>query len=315
MGKSSGLLILAALSALATGAAAQTDQTAKAELIDLTDEFGTFWERSQSLSEVEKVPAFKAYFDPLIPGFFKSKYFDPLITKSLGSYSEQRKGIGRISRTFASSILPARTSFEAHFGSWPVSTPIYLIHSTGELDGSVRRINGKDHLVFGADRLAVRLAGATRPNVQPLLHHEAFHLLHGQHFTGCWDTLWCGIWREGLATYAAKTLNPRASDDDLSMRELKQALGADPSNAVCLTLTKLDSKDRDEQRDFVSMNFTVPGLPPRFGYYVGFLAAQELGKTHSLTDLAKMPVEQVRPLMEQSLRRLADCPAPAAATS
>lgn len=225
------------------------------------------------------------------------------------AYPAQKEGIARISRTFASSIRPARKSFEAAFGRWPVTAPIYLIHSTGELDGSVRRIQGKDHLVFGADRLASRLNGKRSLNLRPLLHHELFHLHHSEHFTGCWNILWCGIWREGLATYGAKSLNPKASDDDLSLGELRDSLGRDPSAAICLTLTKLDSSEPNELRDFVSMNYAVPGLPPRFGYYVGFLAAAELGKSHSVQQLAKMPVGQVRPLIEESLRRLAACPA------
>ncbi len=316
MGRFGSFLLLATVAAAPSAAAgAQRDKPAKVEIIDLTDEFGAFWKKSQGLAEAEKVSAFKAYFEPLIPGFFRSKYFDPLIARSLQSYPEQQKGIAIISRTFASSIGPARRGFEAAFGTWPVTAPIYLIHSTGEMDGSVRRIQGKDHLVFGADRLASRLSGKRKPNLRPLLHHELFHLHHGNHFTGCWNSLWCGIWREGLATYAAQSLNPTASDEDLSLGELRGELAADPSKAICLTLTKLDSTEPKELRDFVSLNYTVPGLPPRFGYYVGFLAASELAKTHSLQQLAKMPAEQVRPLMEKSLRSLSTCPATISAPS
>jgi hypothetical protein len=50
-------------------------------------------------------------------------------------------------------------------------------------------------------------------------------------------------------------------------------------------------------------------LPPRYGYYVGYLVAQEAGKKRSLKELAQLRNEEVRPLVEASLRSLADCPA------
>ena len=51
-----------------------------------------------------------------------------------------------------------------------------------------------------------------------------------------------------------------------------------------------------------------PKLPRRFGYYVGYLVAAEAGKTRTLKELAQMPNDQVRPLVEQSLRGMASCP-------
>lgn len=75
MGQFARFLILGAMAAASVAAAARSqDVPAEAELIDLTDEYAEFWEKSRSIAEADKVAAFKAYFDPLIPGFFKSKY-------------------------------------------------------------------------------------------------------------------------------------------------------------------------------------------------------------------------------------------------
>lgn len=309
MAKKLSVLTAVAVVCFASAAidSAQIATEERVELVDLTPEFARFWETSRTLPNEEKVAAFKSHFDPLIPGFFRSKYFDPLIGKSLDSFEQDRRGIEVVSRSFGISLKPAKEKFSAIFGASPVDTPIFLIHSTGELDGSVRRIQGKDHLVFGADRIAKRLDAAGKVNIQPLLHHEVFHLHHNKHFTGCWDTLWCDIWREGLATFAAESLNPDASAEDLGIADLRAALDEDPSPAICLVAGKLDSKDQNERRDFISMNFTVSGMPPRFGYYVGYLAAKELSSSHMLPKLAEMQPSQVRPILEQSLRRLADC--------
>lgn len=290
-------------------AAASPATAAEPKVIDLTGEFASLWEKSAALPEPEKVAAFKAHFEPLIPGFFRSRYFDPLIAKSLSTFAEDRAGIEQVRLLFTPALAPAAKSFAQAFGSSPVEHEIYLIHSTGELDGSVRRIGGKDHLVFGADRLAKRLGPDGRANIRPLIHHEMFHLHHAKSFTGCWDRLWCDIWREGLAVFAAEALNPDASADDLTIANLRAALDARPNPAICLVRARLDSSDPEERRNFGSMNFTVPGMPPRFGYYVGYLAAKEMSRTHNLAELAAMRVEQVRPALEQSLERLASCPA------
>lgn len=299
--------IAAACLSVTVPAAAQEPTSPRARIVDLTPEFAQVWQRVRAMPQEEQLAAFRAHFEPLIPGFFRSRYFDPLITRSLATFAQDRRGIERVSRTFATALTPAEQSFSTVFGASPVASSIFLIHSTGELDGSVRRIQGRDHLVFGADRIARRLDAAGNVNIQPLIHHELFHLHHARYFTGCWDALWCDVWREGLATFAARSLNPDASDDDLTIRELRAALGDDSSRAICLVASRLDSTDPSERRNFVSMNYTVAGMPPRFGYYVGFLAAQELSSAHSLPHLAQMSPSQVRPVLERSLRRLADC--------
>jgi hypothetical protein len=50
-----------------------------------------------------------------------------------------------------------------------------------------------------------------------------------------------------------------------------------------------------------------PGLPPRFGYYVGYLVARDVGQGRSLKALAQMPPAEVRGRLDGALRDLADC--------
>ena len=50
-------------------------------------------------------------------------------------------------------------------------------------------------------------------------------------------------------------------------------------------------------------------LPSRFGYYVGLLVAEDLGKSRSLDQLARLPLTELRPLIADSLDRLGNCPA------
>jgi uncharacterized protein YjaZ len=45
-------------------------------------------------------------------------------------------------------------------------------------------------------------------------------------------------------------------------------------------------------------------LPQRRGYYLGFLVAQELGRTYDLHTLANMPAAEARPLVANALDHL-----------
>jgi hypothetical protein len=48
-------------------------------------------------------------------------------------------------------------------------------------------------------------------------------------------------------------------------------------------------------------------LPPRFGYYVGYLAAREVRRTHSLQEMAHMGLPDARRAVEAALAALATC--------
>jgi len=286
-------------------------------LVDLTDEFDSFWERSQGVEPTARVTAFKAQFARLVPGFYDPArlrmddpaFYDRNLGEALGRYPEQRAGVREVSRRFAELFAPARRSFEAEFGPFTRPETVYLLHSLGEMDGGTRSLPGGRVLIFGADMIA-RLHLAHR--IQPFFHHELFHVRHGYSFRDCGDAVWCGLWGEGLATYVAARLNPGATDAELLLdmpEPIRAAVDANRTEAVCTVLARLDSTAGADRRALYSFDRLNERLPPRFGYYVGYLAAAELGRTRTLQQLAELPPAQVRPLIETALRSLAACPA------
>lgn len=306
------------LAALLIGAATPPPaaSTGSIRLNDLTDDFERFWERSQSLAQGARVAAFKAEFATLIPGFYDPArlqlddpgFYDKNVAGVLGGYPRQRDGVREVSRRFAGLLAPAQASFERALGPFAAPQTVYLVHSLGEMDGGTRTLSGKTVLIFGADVIARLHLGH---DIQPFFHHELFHIRHADAFREC-DPLWCGLWTEGLATYAAATLNPGATDAELLLSEpepIRAAVAANRKEAVCTILARLDSTDRDAGRALFSYDRLNERLPPRFGYYVGYLAAAEAGKTRSLKQLAQLPRDEVRPLLEASLRALETCPA------
>jgi hypothetical protein len=170
-------------------------------------------------------------------------------------------------------------------------------------------------LIFGADMIAEI---HPRDDVTPLFHHELFHLYQRQVAPTCPDALWCGLWGEGLAVYVASRLNPKASDSELLLINpdlfpggaisLRQAYDKNRTAAVCTALSQLDSSDEQINRAFFSSGQVDERLPPRIGYYLGYLAAADLGKRYPLARLAKLPAAEVRKSIEASLRARGECP-------
>jgi hypothetical protein len=305
----------AAMSADPPPSPAGAEGSGTISLIDLTDEFEQVWTRDRALPDAERAARFQADFGQLLPGFYTPERFrapadryDQHLLQRLAEYPAQREGIADVSRRFAALLEPARRSFEAQFGPFPQPQTLYLVNSLGEMDGGTRELAGRTYLIFGADMIA-RLH--TGHNIQPFFHHELFHLHHAAYFSGC-DQIWCGLWSEGLATYVAKTMNPSATDAELLLtvpEPIPAAVEANRTEAVCTVIAGLDSEDGTATRALFSFDRMNERLPPRFGYYVGYLAAAELGRTRSLQELERMPAEQVRPALEAALRSLVgECP-------
>lgn len=308
--------ILAAVASVLLIGATPPQPAGMLDLVDLTDDFARIYDRDASFPDAERVARFKAEFATLLPGFYDHERigvpvekYDAHLLKGFGSYPEQRADIARVSRDFASLLAPAQRTFEAEFGPMTGYPPVYLLNSFREFDGGTRTLPEGTRLLFGADVIA-RIYKDTP--VQPFFHHELFHLMHNRTFPEC-DQIWCAVWSEGLAVHVSKQLNPDADDHALLLtmpEPLRPAVEAHKAEAVCAVLARLDSTESEDYKPL----FTGGGpalsdnLPPRFGYYVSMLVAQDLGRTRSLQQLAALTHQEVRPLVEQSLRAMAPCP-------
>lgn len=285
-------------------------------LVDLTGDYRAFFDRTQGMDPASRTTAFKSAFAPLFPGFYDPERvkafatperYDGMIAASFDTFPALRIRFDETAAAFVAMLAPARADFQRHFPDLRSLGSIYLVHSLGEMDGGTRTIGGTRYLVFGADVMARLYApGDERPFVQ----HEVFHVYHDQFFAGCGE-VWCALWREGLAVYVSEQLNPGATDAQLGLampRPIRAEVDADRTTAVCAVRARLRSERRE---DYASMFFGqagLDGLPPRFGYYVGYLVAREAARTHSLQALAHLSPADARPVVENALAALAECP-------
>lgn len=308
-------LLLAVLLFVCAPAPAQTAGADGLRLVDLTGPIDAFWSRTEGMDGPARAAAFRAEIGPLIPGFYEASRlgveparYDQRIARGLAGYGAQRQAIREVSRRFATLFDPARRSFEATFGPFVSPRPIYLLYSMGEMDGGTRDLPGGTTLIFGTDMIA---RYHMDHDIQPFFHHELFHVYHQARFAGC-DAVWCGLWTEGLATYVAKSLNPRASDPELLLtmpEPIPAAVDAHRQEAVCAVLARLDSTADADMNALFSFDRMNERLPPRFGYYVGYRVAEAIGRGRTLPTLAAMQPAEVRPLIERTLRGMATCPA------
>lgn len=116
----------------------------------------------------------------------------------------------------------------------------------------------------------------------------------------------------------ASQLNPEASDSELLLVNpsffpggkisLRGAIENNRQEAVCTTLARLDSKADKDYSAFFSGGVLNDRLPPRMGYYLGYLVAREAGRTRTLKQLAQMKPTEIKPVVENALHVLAKCP-------
>jgi hypothetical protein len=71
----------------------------------------------------------------------------------------------------------------------------------------------------------------------------------------------------------------------------------------------LQSTDDSETAEYLSYR-TTGAPPPRMGYLIGYQIAANLATGHSLTELAHLHDPQLRFVMRQEVRRLAEPPQP-----
>ncbi|MCW3798737.1 hypothetical protein OMW55_13055 [Sphingomonas sp. BN140010] len=305
---------------LALAAALLATQPAQTwQVVDLVGEFDKVVDQTASLPPPQQADAVQQRFATLLPGFYDARRIEAPadkyrahLAREIGTYrTSTRPGATRVRARFNAMIGPAVTDFERKVGALPPGQKIYLVVSLGEFDGATRTLPGSDKplLMFGADMIAKYHGdGDARAFVQ----HELFHIYHAQRFPGCKDN-WCSLWEEGLATHVAATLNPGASDADLLLtvpEPIRPAVEAHRTEAVCAVVERLDG-DRDAKALFTFSRLS-PHLPPRFGYLVGAWVAADLNRSINLQQLAEMKGPELRQRIEQSLRRMANCPAAAA---
>jgi hypothetical protein len=278
--------------------------------VDLTAQFARFADETAGMNEKARVALFRKKFDALLPGFYQPRNagdparYDARVARELHDFTALRARYEQTQRDFPAAYAAGLAHFQKVFPGFQPNVPVYFLHSLGEMDGGTRKLGRRVYLIFGADVIA-QIHEARE--LTPFLDHELFHVENGKYFSDC-EQVWCTLWAEGLATYAARSMNPGADDRQLlltSPAPIRAAVDATWPAAACTTRAKLfSSKPEDLDTLFAGGAAGSAPFPERFGYYVGLRAIEELGGKYGLPELAHMPPERAKESLTAALDRL-----------
>jgi len=274
----------------------------------LTHEFARFYDHTVKMPEAARVALFRKRFDRLFPGFYEpapgqsEAEFDRQVARSLSGFAAIRPQYERVERDFPAAYARAMAHFRTFFPGFRPTLPVWFIHSLGRMDGGARTMRGKTYMIFGADVIARIHSDGT---IGPFLDHELFHVENSRWFKDCVPetTVWCALWQEGGATYAASQMNPGADDHALMLdqpKPIRAAVDADWRTALCTTKRDFDAATR---KAYANYFFAGSGgrFPARWGYYVGYRLMQRIGKAHSLGEIDHMDHRAARAALTSAL--------------
>jgi len=190
----------------------------------------------------------------------------------------------------------------------PASAPVFVLPSLFRFDAHLEPHGSSLPLFFGLDGV-VRYHG-NRADLGVLFAHEFFHCYQAQKNPSlsldAQAPVYGGLWIEGVATYVSERLNPDASllhvllDDEELLRR-----GPVYRRQVALTLLdRIDSRRDADLAAFFSSGYRGE-WPARAGYYVGLLAARNIGRSLNMVQMAALATPQVRERLVEQLEQLA----------
>jgi hypothetical protein len=198
--------------------------------------------------------------------------------------------------------------FRQTFPDYRCDFTFYIAPSFGNMDGAAATVNGQ-HLIIFAPDVIPRVHQLN--DLKVLIDHETFHIYHHQ-ATGVFGvdeaaipTIEVALWSEGLATLASWRMNPAVSlDVALLQSGIPEGTRAHMHAIATELLTHLEERDASTYARYFEGGKAPDGYPPRAGYYVGVLIAQNLSKRYTLRELAHLKGSVLRGAIASELQQL-----------
>ena len=268
---------------------------------DTTPEFVNLFEATRGKTDEEKLERFWSDLYPANPAFYdlrlskwqkEEKKVEEELLRELEAFGTYHSEFVRLQSSIPKQLEDAVASFQKVFPDFNADFDVYLLHSLKEMNGGMRKLEGKHVFILGLDMIA--RFHTWRDNA-PFFHHELLHVylkqLHVPAST--WyesETLLLKLWEEGLATYVSYLLNPQTSYAEL-MLGIPDGL---PEQAWTRRAFLADdlAHHLSSTNEVMYRKYFVPWsgyeeVPERAGYFVGFAVLNELAKQQSLSTLLK----------------------------
>jgi hypothetical protein len=305
----------------ASGTETTSAQTAAIKVVDTTPAFWNFWDAAQGKSEEQRVRLFAEMVVKPNPELYDAQVMNKqalagtqaspdantLIAKYLNDVTEYIPRMRIISDSIHHDFQAYANDFMLTFPTYSPKTTVYFMVSLFSFDGGTRTVNDKTALLFGIDGI-VRYHPSD-DNLKVFFDHELFHQYHEQIAPELTDDdapIWTSLWEEGLATYVSRIMNPGSTEGQALMSPtLAEKSKPILSKIAQELLVNFDSLDKKEYAAFFYGSNGRADLPPRCGYYVGYLVAQQLGTERSLQQLANLRGPELKAAVHSALQRIA----------
>jgi hypothetical protein len=280
--------------------------------------FGAFYDRTRGLNPRDRGAAFVRDVVPRFPGYYLVAGVDrpeALIEPAQRFFADggNQPGLAPLDgqrlaatiRVVGRDFVGVQQRFLQQFPDFACNADIVFGISLGRFDGAMIPGKTRSALLFGIDMISRLQTERTLP---VLFDHELFHLYHRQFQAASYALdpmpVWWGSWSEGLAAWVSGQMNPDASVAELfaAPANLPDLIAPQRARTAKLVLDNLDATG-DQYRKLFTANESVPGYPPRAGYYFGYLLAAELGRTHTPAELARLGPVEVRQALTAFLER------------
>lgn len=282
--------------------------------INIMDDFWRFWEKAETADEPTRVKLYRemviAPHKEIFAGFTGERSDEALI-KYFNKIEQLIPQMRSVSARLGTELPRHEATFVKSFPDMSWKGRVVFMPNYGITDSGTGRMDEVDYLVFGVDTIASTYG--ENADLAALFHHELFHLYHSQVNNESRGKsrekgeipLYALIWGEGLATYVSHRLNQKATMEQIL---LNKTLESESKASLPFLLKQarenIDSGEPEIWKPFMSAGKNDKGIPPRSGYYIGYLIAKELGKKSSLQELARLQGEDLRKKMVKALEKL-----------
>lgn len=279
---------------------------------DLMPEFLEMSDRTARLAPERRGKIFAAEFAAAYPEYYSEEVFgdrgelpaqatllfDQARWPSVPGYPRlTEKRLRQMGMTIGELFARAQQHFLSEFPDFRCDTFVAFGPSLFSFDGrTYRGADGRARLLFGVDMIAIF---HSTEDMQGFFQHELFHLYQSQ-VLGSQEPpealVWWALWNEGLATYVSHQLNPALSPAQIFWypQDLDVQVERDLPRFAALLLQDFDATGGKTHSRWFDAGSSIDGPPPRAGYYLGYLLAQELSRGRLLSELARMPPDEVR---------------------
>jgi hypothetical protein len=280
-------------------------------VVDLMPDFWRALAANDSAAEMRT-----AVIDPH-PDLYNDNYvllptaakWEAKLTRERAYDEAHRQEITAAEQYLAANVPGYMQEFRKAFPDYRCDFTFYIAPSFGNMDGAAGAVNGQHRIIFAPDVIP---RYHKLNELKLLINHETFHIYHHQ-VTGVFGateeavpTIEVALWSEGLATFVSWRMNPGFSlDTALLQPGIPEGTRPHLSAIAAELRGHLDEKDQLTYARYFQAGEQPAGYPPRAGYYVGFLIAQDLSKRYSLRQLAQLKGRVLHEAIMAELQQIA----------